>query len=99
MKKIKELADKICDELEGSKEYAEESITQKVKGNGTRATQFRAMAQEELNHANILHDIAVSEISEISKVVTPPTEMEEEWEKAHKKFLEKAAWIKQMLAM
>lgn len=99
MKRIKELVDKIEDELEGAKEYAESYLDYKVKGNNSRATQLKSMAQDELNHANNIHEIAVSEIAELRKVYTPPVEMEEVWEKSHKEFVERAAWIKQMLAM
>jgi hypothetical protein len=38
-------------------------------------------------------------VETISKVYTPPTEMMETWEKAHKKYVECVGWIKQMLAM
>lgn len=35
----------------------------------------------------------------ISKVYIPPVEMLEKWEREHKIYVEKVAWIKQMLAM
>ena len=40
-----------------------------------------------------------AEIKEISKVYTPPADMQEKWDKAHKEYVEKAAWVKQMLSM
>lgn len=45
------------------------------------------------------HEMAVKEIEEISKVYTPPAEMQKIWDEAHKKYVERAAWVKQMLAM
>ena len=39
------------------------------------------------------------EIEELRKVYAPPQEMLEKWNADHKKYIEKAAWIKQMLAM
>ena len=99
MRRIKDLADHIAEELDGAKEYAETYLDYKVKGNGNRASQYKSMAQDELNHANIIHDVAVSEIAELSKVYTPPSGMEEAWTKSHKEYVEKAAWIKQMLTM
>ena len=47
------------------------------------------MANDELKHAGYLHDKAIQEIEEISKVYKPTEEMEEKWEKCHKKFVEK----------
>ena len=46
------------------------------------------MANDELKHAGYLHDKAVQDIEEISKVFTPTEEMEEKWEKCHKNFVE-----------
>jgi hypothetical protein len=57
------------------------------------------MASDELRHSSFLHEWAVAEIEELSKVYTPPVWMEEKWEKSHKEYVEKVAWIKQMLAM
>ena len=53
------------------------------------ANLYKEMANDELKHAGYLHD----------KVFTPTEEMEEKWEKCHKRFVEKTAWIKQMLTL
>lgn len=42
---------------------------------------------------------AVKEIEELNKVYKAPEGMQEKWDKAHAKYVERAAWIKQMLAM
>ena len=63
------------------------------------ATRYKEMANDELKHANYIHEWAVKEIDEISKVYSAPVEMMEAWEKAHKKYVEKVAWIKQMLSL
>ena len=99
MTRIKELADKIKDELCGAKDYAQEYLTFKAKGNQTWANRYKEMANDELKHAVYIHERAVEEIEELRKVYTPPEEMLEKWESDHRKFLEKTAWIKQMLAM
>ncbi len=57
------------------------------------------MAVDELKHASYVHEWAVKEIDDISKVYTAPAEMMEKWQRAHKEYVDKAAWIKQMLAM
>lgn len=99
MMKIKKLADEICEELDGAKEYAEKYIEYKAAGESSWAAKFKDMANDELKHAMVLHELAVKEIDTVSKVFTAPAEMQEAWEKSHKNYVEKSAWIKQMLAM
>lgn len=99
MTKIKEFADEIVEELESAKEYAEEYLTLKAQDNGTWANRYKEMAQEELKHAGYIHDRAVVEIENLRKVYTPPQDMLDKWDADHKRYIEKAAWIRQMLAM
>jgi ferritin len=99
MRKIKKLVDSMLEEIEDAKEYAECYLEHKAKGFLNVANRYKEMATDELKHAMYLHEISVDEIKEISKIYTPPVEMEEKWEKAHKEYVEKIAWIKQMLAM
>ena len=99
MTKIKKLADEIKDEICSAKEYAEEYLTFKAKNNLNMANRYKEMAQDELKHANYIHERAVSEIEELSKVYTPPEEMMQKWEHDHKEYIEKVAWIRQMMAM
>ena len=99
MTRIKKLADEIKDELCSAKEYAEEYLTFKAKGDGGWATRYKEMAMDELRHAGNIHDRAIAEIEQLRTVYTPPEEMLEKWDKDHREYIEKAAWIKQMLAM
>ena len=99
MRIIKKLAHRIEEELEDAKEYAEDYVEQKVKGNTMMANRFKEMSNDELKHAGYIHEMAVKEIEDISKVYTAPAEMMEKWEKEHKSFIEKTAWIRQMLSM
>lgn len=99
MKKIAELVDLIDEELEGAKTYAEKYVDFKAQGKGDWSNKFKNMANDELNHALVVHDLAIYEINELNRVYTAPVEMQEEWDKSHKKYIEKTAWIKQMLAM
>ena len=99
MTKIKRQVEHILDELEGAKEYAECYVSEKAKGNTQWATRYKEMANDELKHAMYLHDKVTVEIEEISKVYTPPQEMMDKWEHDHKEYVEKSAWIKQMLAL
>ena len=99
MKKIKEFVEEIDEELESAMEYAEKYVEYKAKGDAQIANKFKEMSNDELRHSMFLHELAVKEIEEISKVFTAPIEMQEAWDKAHKGYTAKAAHIKQMLSL
>lgn len=99
MRSIKKYVEHIEEELEGAKDYAEKYVEAKAAGNTMWAGQFKDMAQDELRHAGVVHSHAVEEIEKLNKIYKPPVEMLEKWEHAHKEYVEKAAWIKQMLSM
>lgn len=99
MRSIKKFVEAIDEEIESAKEYAEKYVEHKAKNDMQTANRYKEMANDELKHANYEHEWAVKEIEEISKVYTPPVEMQEAWEKSHKEYVEHVAWIRQMLAM
>lgn len=99
MKIIKKFVETIEEELEGAKEYAEKYVENKVNNNMQAAARYKEMAYDELKHASYEHEFAVNEIDKLSKVYVPPVEMQEAWDKAHKEYVQHAAWVKQMLAM
>jgi intergrase/recombinase len=99
MKAIKKYVEQIEEEIEDAKEYAEKYVEFKAKDNMQFANLYKEMANDELKHATYLHEMVTKEINQISKVYTPPQDMYEKWEKAHKHYVEQVAWIKQMLAM
>lgn len=99
MRSIKKYVDHIEEEIESAKEYAEKYVELKAKGENSAASKYREMAEDELKHANYIHEFAVKEIEQLSKVYTPPVEMLEKWEHDHKKYVEAVGWIKQMLMM
>lgn len=98
MKSISEMAEKVADELDGAKCYAQDYLMLKAKEN-SRASQYKQMATEELSHATNLHSFLVEDIELLKKTYTPPEEMQEKWNKEHRCYIEKKAWIKQMLSM
>lgn len=98
MRVIKELADWMNEEIGSAKDYAEKYLALKAKGNQW-ATKFKTMAEDELKHASVIHDYTVEEINQLKTIYTPPVEMLDKWEADHKKYVEKAAWVKQMLTM
>ena len=58
------------------------------------------MSVQELEHGNHLHQFAVKDIEKLKSVYPEiPTDMMDKWEHAHKEYVEKAAWIKQMQSM
>jgi len=99
MTRIKNLADKIKDELCDAKDYAEEALYYKSKNNGEWYSRYKSMAEDELKHAGYLHDRVASEIDQLKAVMTPPEDMLDKWNHEHREYIEKAAWVKQMLAM
>ena len=96
---IKKYVEAIEDEICGAKEYAEKAIEAKARGDISLATRYKEMSNDELKHAMYIHELAVREIAKISEVYTPPVEMQEKWDKSHKKYVEEVALIKQMLEM
>lgn len=99
MRKFKNYVDKINNEVQGAKEYAEKYVEEKAKGETAKANKYREMATDELKHANYIHDFATTDIAELERIYTPPMEMQDKWEHAHAEYVEMVAWIKQMLAL
>lgn len=98
MTKIKRLIENMDDEIESAKNYAECYLEKKAKGDSW-ASKFKDMSNDEIKHAMYLHDYIIQEIDTLRKVYTPPSEMQEAWDKSHVKYVEKVAWIKKMLEM
>lgn len=99
MKMIKKLVDCLDEELEGAQNYAEKYVEYKANDNSKWASRFKSMAEDEIQHSNLIHELIVEEIEKLRKVYTPTQEMLDKWDKSHVKYVEKAAWIKQMLAL
>ena len=99
MTKIKKLVEHIEEEICGAKDYAEKYVEYKARGNTQWATKFKEMANDEIKHAGYLHDLTIQEIETLSKVYTPPVEMQKKWDEEHNEYVEKAAWVKQILTL
>jgi len=98
MRVIAELVDMLDEELEGAKDYSEKYLELKATNNSFSA-KFKTLAEDELRHALVVHEYIVSKIDELKRVYTAPVEMQEIWDKKHAKYIEKVAWLKQMLTM
>ena len=100
MTKIKNYVENIADELDGAKEYIEKALEYKVAGDPNRYSKYKEMSMQELNHAMAIHEFAAQDIEQLKSVYPDiPQDMMDKWERSHKDFVEKAAWIKQMQAM
>ena len=99
MKTIKWYVESIEEELESAKQYAEKYVELKANDDIHSANIYKEMATDELKHASYEHEFAIKEIHKISNVYTAPSDMQEKWEKSHKEYVEKSAWIRQMLSM
>lgn len=99
MKRISKLVAGIEDEIHGACNYAEKYIEAKIDGNSEWSARYKKMAEDELQHATYLHEMAVKEIEKASKVFKAPKEMQDKWDECHQKMIEKTKKIKEMLAM
>lgn len=99
MTKIKHYVEKIEEELCGAKDYAEKYVEYKAKSDMQWANRYKEMANDELKHAMYIHDRAMQDIDQLSTVFKPTVKMQEKWDKCHAEYVERTAWVKQMLAM
>ena len=99
MKMIKKLVDCLDEELDGAQMYAEKFVEYKANDNSKWSGRFKAMAEDELRHSTQIHELIVEEIEKLRKVYQPSQEMLDKWDKAHIEYVDKAAWIKQMLTL
>lgn len=99
MKAIKKLVDRIDEELQDAQAYAEKYVEEKVEGMNDWANNFRMMSEEELGHAMKMHEYTMNKIEKLKQVYTPTQDMLDKWETAHKDYVDRVAWIRQMLAM
>ena len=99
MRKILDYLDQINDELYNAKEYAENYLQFKVEGNQEWSMKYKKMAEDELQHALNIRELAVLNMEKLKAVYTPPTSFQETYDKTNSNYIEKVAWIKQMLAI
>lgn len=98
MKIIDRYIDHMCEEVEGAMDYAEKYIEYKAKGEMSKASRFREMANDEIGHGNSIRDMAIDDIKKISEVTQLPAAEEEKWDAALKRYSEKTALVKVMLS-
>ena len=95
---ITHLYDEMCEELESAEEYGKLSMMWKPK-NAEYARTYHTMANDELRHAGLMHDMATIEMEKLKKE-HPDAPFAAEYQRHFgEKFIDKSAKIKQMLMM
>lgn len=89
MKKIQDYVNRIDEELSDAKEYAEKYVECKAEGKDSTSRKYKEMAEDELKHANYIHEISVAENQKLRERFSPTQHMFDEWEKSHKEMLKK----------
>lgn len=98
MRYIAELVDLMEVELDNAKEYAEKFVIMSANDD-EYAKKFKAMSEESLKHSTIIYSLVIREINKLKNTYTLPIKMKECWKQKEEKYIEKSAWIKQMLSM
>lgn len=97
MKDIEYFAERIREELEDAKQYAENALLWNDKRRETSKA-LAELSREELEHAETLHHQAVALIKEAkADGATPSEAMKIVWDWEHKHMIEKTAHIKNLL--
>lgn len=100
MRIIKKITEQISEELCDAEKYIKCAMNQKSDF-PQLADVYYKLSNEELGHANALHDQAVRLIDEWKKKMEkePPDYMKEMWNEEHDEFIEEMAEIKVMIDM
>jgi ferritin len=98
LKIIKKISSQIHEEAEGAMDYAKMAVHYKDEY-PELARQYAEMAEQELGHANKLHDFVVKFIAKARETVEPPKWMLDIWEDEHKEIVEEVAKAKAMISM
>lgn len=100
MRFIRELAGYIKEEAEGAGTYAKAAVTLQGEGKPNAAQLFYEIAQQELNHADKLHELVVKEINaQRNSGVEIPAGMEQVWQWKHEELMDETAHAKELLSL
>ena len=100
MERIGELVDGIYDEVDGAERYAKRALQAKADGEIAYAKTYAEMANQELGHADRLHDMAVSEIKLAEQQGREaPDGMRKVWDWEHGRIVDKTAAVRNLLMM
>lgn len=96
MKQIKQMAEEIRAELEDAEHYAKTAAREK-ETDRTLSGVYAKLAEQELGHANILHEQAQRLIRESGEEA--PESMKVIWDWEHERMLDREAKVRVMLEM
>lgn len=100
MERIGELVDGIYDEVADAEKYAKAALKCKTDGEIAYAKTYAEMANQELGHADRLHDMAVSEIKLAEQQGREaPDGMRKVWDWEHGRIVDKTAAVRNLLMM
>ena len=92
------ISEQIHDETDGAMHYAKNAVHYKEEYPELSRV-YAEMAEQELTHANKLHDFVVKFITKVREMGEPPKYMLDMWEEEHHEIIEEVAKAKAMLAM
>lgn len=99
MRMIKELAERIHEELEGAEDYAQLAARYRGHNDGL-AAMYAEIAAQEMTHVEKLHGKAVEIIAAWRhEHGDPPKQMAAIWDHEHKRMIKRAGEVKAMLEM
>lgn len=98
MRKIKELSQKIKEELRDAEKYARGAIEEKME-HPTLAAVYHRLANDELAHASMLHEEAVAMIRVAGEGKEVPPVMKELWAWQHEEMVEEEKEVRMLLEM
>ncbi len=100
MERIAELSCMVHDEVDGARKYAKRALLAKDLERAQDARTFAEMANQELGHADKLHDMATDLISEAKRGgAEVPSGMEKVWGYEHGRIVEETAAVRSLLQM
>lgn len=100
MERIGELARMIREEVRDAGKYARLALMAKDTGTLADARTFAEISNQELGHADKLHDMAVGAIAQAKQGgKEPPEGMERVWDWEHERIIEDTAAVRNLLGM
>lgn len=99
MQRISDLIDRLEEVIESGKYYTENYLDAKMQEHTIWANRCKEMAVDSIKAAGYIHDKLMDDVKELRRTYNMPIDMVEVWEQEHKNYIEKIAWLKQLLLL